>query len=223
MFARFNASAKERLLCDLRTGGITDERVLGAVACVPRDAFVPSTLKSRAYENIALPIGEQQTISQPMVVAHMAQAVRPSREEHVLEIGTGSGYGAAVLAQLAADVVSVEIRATLAQRAARVLQRLGCRNVRVILGDGSMGWIDLAPYDAIVVTAASPSLPPALLNQLAQDGGRLVAPVGSIDEQQLVLTRRDGDQFSSRKIGGVRFVPLRGAAGFPLLDPSRRN
>jgi protein-L-isoaspartate(D-aspartate) O-methyltransferase len=216
-------SPKERLLADLRSAGISDERVLGAVAEVPRDEFVPSDLRDRAYENVALPIGQEQTISQPTVVAHMCQAVNPQDDEHVLEVGTGSGYGAAVLSKLAGDVVTVEIRSSLAETASRRLHDLGCGNVRVLIGDGSLGWAELAPYDAIVITAASPELPTELLRQLSPNGGRLVAPVGSLSEQQLVLSERHGGRVTSHRIGGVRFVPLRGAAGFAILDHERRN
>src|SRR4051812_36809173 len=159
--------SKERLLSELASSGISAERVLNAVADVPREAFVPPELRARAYENVALPIGENQTISQPVVVAHMVQAVHPSHTDHVLEIGTGSGYGAAVLSRVAGDVVTVEIRPRLAELASRRLQDLGYDNIRVVLSDGSVGWPDLAPYDAIVVTAASPSLPPELLKQLS--------------------------------------------------------
>jgi len=218
-----NPTPKERLLADLRSAGISDERVLTAVAEVPRDEFVPDELRDHAYDNVALPIGQEQTISQPTVVAHMCQAVHPGRRERVLEIGTGSGYGAAVLSRLAHDVVTVEIRSSLAKIASRRLHELGCDNVRVLVGDGSLGWAELAPYDAIVVTAASPKVPRELLRQLSEDGGRLVAPVGSLKEQQLVLTERHGDRVKSQKIGGVRFVPLRGVAGFSFVDRDRRN
>jgi protein-L-isoaspartate(D-aspartate) O-methyltransferase len=152
----------------------------------------------------------------------MVQAVHPGPHEHVLEIGTGSGYGAAILSRLAHDVVTVEIRAKLAREASQSLRRLGYSNVCVVVGDGSLGWAELAPYDAIVVTAASPSLPPELIRQLA-DGGRLVAPVGSLRDQELVLAELRGGRVTSRQIGGVRFVPLRGAAGFDVIDRDRWN
>jgi protein-L-isoaspartate(D-aspartate) O-methyltransferase len=216
-------SPRDRLVAELRSGGIRDERVLTAVAEVPRDQFVPPPFRERAYDNVALPIGQEQTISQPAVVAQMVQAVQPTAEEHVLEIGTGSGYGAAVLSRVARDVVTVEIRAELAQRAQRSLRAAGCANVQVMVGDGSLGWADLAPYDAIVVTAASPAIPERLLAQLSTAGGRLVAPVGSLGLQELVLTRREGSRTTSSRIGGVRFVPLIGAAGFAIIDRDRRN
>ncbi len=218
-----NTPSKERLLAELRSSGISDERVLAAVAEVPRDEFVPGQLRPRAYENVALPIEEDQTISQPMVVAHMVQVVHPSQNDHVLEIGTGSGYGAAVLSRLAHDVITVEIRPGLAEHASRRLHDLGYTNVRVVVSDGSLGWQELAPYDAIVVTAAAPSLPPDLLRQLSSRGGRIVAPVGSLREQQLVFAERRGGRIKSQRIGGVRFVPLQGSAGFAILDSDRRN
>lgn len=215
--------SKQQLLAEIRATGVADERVLDAVARVPRERFVPARLFDRAYENVALPIGQAQTISQPTVVAHMAQAAQLHEDDHVLEIGTGSGYGAAVLSELARDVVTVEIRPELAQRAAACLRELGWHRVTVVVGDGSLGWPDLAPYDAIVVTAAAPGLPPVLLEQLSPEGGRLVVPVGSLRSQELVVAERRGSSITSRNLGAVRFVPLVGAAGFRIPDPSRRN
>lgn len=216
-------SSREQLIADLRTAGITDDHVLAAIGRVPRERFVPRDLQSRAYENVALPIGYEQTISQPAVVAHMAQAAKLRPTDHVLEVGTGSGYGAAVLAELARDVVTVEIRPPLAMEAGRRLQRLGYTNVQVVVGDGSLGWPALAPYDAIIITAATPGIPPVLLDQLSEHGGRLVAPIGSLKEQQLVLAERSGQDIQSHVLGGVRFVPLVGSAGFVAADPTRRN
>jgi len=214
--------AKARLIANLQAEGLHDKRVIEALEKVPRERFVPYELQSRAYENIALPIGDDQTISQPTVVAHMVQAaaIRPS--DHVLEIGTGSGYCAAVLAQLALDVVTVEIRPDLAMSASRRLAELGCHNVHVIVADGSLGWGALAPYEVIITTAAAPGLPPVLLEQLSPNGGRLVAPVGTLRRQELVYARRSGDGIESHALGSVRFVPLVGAAGFHLPD-SRKN
>lgn len=214
--------AKEKLLVQLRREGVTDEGVLAAMRVVPRERFVPQALQHRAYENVALPIGEEQTISQPYVVGHMTQALELSNTDHVLEIGTGSGYGAAVLAQLAADVVSVELRPELATTAARRLRDLGYGNIQVMLGDGSTGWPPLAPYDAIAVTASAPEVPQDLLAQL-RIGGRLVAPVGSLTEQHLMVIERSAQGTRARDLGHVRFVPLLGAAGFYRLDPARRN
>jgi protein-L-isoaspartate(D-aspartate) O-methyltransferase len=214
--------SKARLLADLQAEGLHDRRVIEALEWVPRERFVPDELQSRAYENVALPIGEDQTISQPTVVAHMVQAAAPRATDHVLEIGTGSGYCAAVLSQLAQDVVTVEIRPDLAMSASRRLSQLGCHNVHVIVADGSLGWAALAPYEVIITTAATPGLPPVLLEQLSPNGGRLVAPVGSLKRQELVYARRSGEGVESRALGSVRFVPLVGAAGFHLMD-SRKN
>jgi protein-L-isoaspartate(D-aspartate) O-methyltransferase len=216
-------SPRERLLAELRAGGVTDERILAALGSVPREGFVPEPLRERAYDNVALPIAGQQTISQPVVVAQMAQAARLRTGDHVLEIGTGSGYGAAVLSRLAGDVVTVEIRRSLAEAAMIRLRELGYANVRVVIGDGSLGWPELAPYDAIIVTAAAPEVPPRLLRQLCPEGGRLVAPIGSFREQRLVVAERHANRVKVHPLGHVRFVPLVGEAGFTLLDPARRN
>jgi len=213
---------KARLLADLQNEGLRDQRVIEALHNVPRERFVPDELQSRAYENVALPIGDDQTISQPTVVAHMVQAASPKPTDHVLEIGTGSGYCAAVLAQLAHDVVSVEIRPDLALSATARLEALGVTNVQVIVADGSLGWSELGPYEVIVTTAAAPGLPPVLLEQLSPNGGRLVAPVGSLRRQDLVYAVRDGEDVRSRRIGSVRFVPLVGTAGFSVPD-ARKN
>jgi protein-L-isoaspartate(D-aspartate) O-methyltransferase len=153
----------------------------------------------------------------------MAEAARIGPRHHVLEIGTGCGYGAAVLAHLAHAVVSIEIRPTLARDASARLQRLGFGNVTVVQADGSTGWPAQAPYDAIVVTAATPNPSPRLLQQLSVNAGRLVAPVGSMRRQQLMLVERSGDLLRTHKLGDVRFVPLRGVAGFDALDADRRN
>jgi len=217
-----DAPTKARLIADLQAEGLHDKRVIEALEKIPRECFVPVQLQSRAYENVALPIGDDQTISQPTVVAHMVQAGAPRPTDHVLEIGTGSGYCAAVLSHLARDVVTVEIRPDLAMSAARRLAELGCDNVHVIVADGSLGWSALAPYDVIIATAATPGLSPVLLDQLAANGGRLVAPVGSLRRQKLVYAERHGERIDSQSLGSVRFVPLVGAGGFHLPD-SRKN
>jgi protein-L-isoaspartate(D-aspartate) O-methyltransferase len=214
--------ARARLLADLQAEGLHDRRVIDALDKVPRERFVPDELRGHAYDNVALPIGDDQTISQPTVVAHMVQAAAPRPSDHVLEIGTGSGYCAAVLAQLARDVVTIEIRPDLAMTARRRLFELGCHNVHVIVADGSLGWGALAPYEVIITTAAAPGLPPVLLDQLSMNGGRLVAPVGTLKRQELVYARRSGEGIESHALGSVRFVPLVGAAGFHLPD-SRKN
>jgi protein-L-isoaspartate(D-aspartate) O-methyltransferase len=197
----------------LRRSGIADERVLAAIRRVPREAFLPDTLADSAYENVALPIGLGQTISQPYVVALMTQELGLTGTERVLEIGTGSGYQTAVLTSLASTVVSVERVPALLETAGRVLEALGYTNVELHLANGTLGWPVGAPYDRIIVTAAGPAVSAALLEQLATDG-RLVMPVGTLSEQRLVLVRRVGDRFEETSLGGVRFVPLVGEGGW---------
>jgi protein-L-isoaspartate(D-aspartate) O-methyltransferase len=211
---------RRALVEQLRRGGIADERVLAAIAAVPREAFVPAAQFNRAYEDFALDIGEGQTISQPSVVARMTElaAVQPS--DRVLEIGTGSGYQAAVLALLARFVFSLERVAGLAATARERLARLEFRNVTVQLMDGSLGWRAQAPFNAIVVTAAAPSLPAALTEQLT-DGGRLVIPIGTLKQQELVLVRRSGDRLEESRHGVAGFVPLVGRDGFREPGGSR--
>jgi protein-L-isoaspartate(D-aspartate) O-methyltransferase len=210
-----------RLLVEtLRRSGISDERVLTAIGSIPREAFVPEAYADRAYENIALPIGHGQTISQPYVVALMTQALGLSGAERVLEIGTGSGYQAAILARLARAVVSVERVPRLLGPARRALDALACTNVELHLASGSLGQAAGAPYDRIIVTAAGPKVPATLLHQLA-DGGRLVMPVGTLTEQRLVLVHRTGDHFEETSLGGVRFVPLVGEGAWSEASLSR--
>lgn len=216
------ATEKERLLATIEAAGVCDRRVLAAIRRVPRERFVAPDQQELAYANVALPIPLYQTISQPEVVALMAQAAQVSASDRVLEVGTGSGYGAAVLAELGGDVVSIEIRPRLAEEASRLLSSLGYE-VRVVIADGGLGWAADAPYDVIVVTAAAPRVPPALFRQLNEDGGRLVAPVGTPERQDLVLARRQGGKIRVEVIGHVRFVPLAGAASFASPDPDRRN
>jgi protein-L-isoaspartate(D-aspartate) O-methyltransferase len=199
---------------DLAGRGITDERVLEAMGEVPREAFLPEPVVRRAYDDGALPIGNGQTISQPYVVAAMAQAAELGPGDRVLEIGTGSGYGAAVLRRLAGAVVTVERLDDLADAAAERLAEQGLDDVEVVTGDGSLGWVDGAPYDAIVVTAAGPVVPAPLLEQLA-DGGRLVMPVGPRRRgQRLVRLRRQGEDLVEEVLFSVAFVPLLGEAGW---------
>lgn len=189
--------------------GITDERVLDAMARVPRHLFLPAAARAAAYEDRALPIDAGQTISQPFVVALMAQELRLRGDERVLEIGAGSGYAAAVLSLLAAEVFTVERHRVLAETAAQRLAELGYGNVHVIVGDGTAGLPEHAPYDAITVAAASPWVPQPLRTQLA-DGGRLVIPVGGRDDQFLLRVTRHGDETRVERMSGVRFVPLVG-------------
>ena len=205
--------ARRRLIETLQANGITDLAVLRAFDQVPRHAFVPSGVAHRAYEDSALPIGNGQTISQPSVHARSLQELRLSGRERVLEVGTGSGYQTALLAQLAEQVFSIERVPALLDRAREILAQLDVRNVSLLLGDGTLGWRDYAPYDGIVVGAASPDVPQPYTQQLAE-GGRLVIPIGSREEQVLcVFTRREG-ALERRDVGPVRFVPLLGAHGW---------
>ena len=197
----------------LRRRGIEDERVLAAIAAVPREAFLPEALRHRAYADSALPIGEEQTISQPWIVAAICQALELKGSELVLEVGTGSGYSAAVLARLAAHVVSIERHEPLSREASEVLRSLGVGNVEIVVGDGSLGVPERAPFDAIAVHATAPEAPPALIDQLA-DGGRLVVPVSGGDADRLTLLRRSGDRIETKDLGPCRFVPLIGEEGF---------
>jgi protein-L-isoaspartate(D-aspartate) O-methyltransferase len=200
----------------IKNRGVRDEAVLSAMRQVPRERFVPAAVAAFAYEDRALPIGEDQTISQPYVVAMMTEALGLGPDDRVLEIGTGSGYAAAVLATIAAEVYTIERLEGLAESARRRLAELGYANVHVRHGDGSLGWPEHAPYDAIVVTAGGPDVPTALLDQLAV-GGRLVMPVGSkFGGQRLVRIERTGtDSYEREDLEGVVFVPLIGAQGWP--------
>jgi protein-L-isoaspartate(D-aspartate) O-methyltransferase len=197
----------------LRGQDIRDERVLAAMASVPRHLFVPPHLRARAYEDMPLPIGHGQTISQPLMVATMLEAMRLRGDERVLEVGAGSAYQAALLGELAREVVAVEIVPELARSATDVLRRLGYTNVDVVLGDGSLGWPAKAPYQVIAIAAAAPSIPPPLIEQLAV-GGRLLAPVGGRFGQQLMRLRKLGDgRVVMEELGGCAFVPLIGEHG----------
>lgn len=200
---------------DIARRGIRDERVLAALRQVPREAFVDQEFAKCAYQDAPLPIGHGQTISQPLIVATMAEAARIGPTDRVLEVGTGSGYVAAVLGELAAAVFTVERHRELAERAEDRLRSAGHGNVTVRTGDGTRGWPEEAPFDAIVVSAAGPSVPRSLKEQL-RIGGRLVIPVGSRrGEQRLLrLTRASDDRFEEEDLGGVRFVPLIGDEGW---------
>ena len=207
------AEPRRRLIEQLRAEGIRDERVLAALARVPREAFVATEHADAAYDNGPLPIGDRQTISQPFVVALMTEALSLTGVEHVLEVGTGSGYHTAVLAELASQVVSVERHPALHEGARSVLTALGYGNVELHVGDGTLGWPAPAPYDRILVAAAGPDVPAALLDQLAV-GGRLVIPVGSEGGQRLLLLARTERGVERHDLGPVRFVPLVGADGW---------
>ena len=190
--------------------GVVDPRVLAAMAAVPRHRFVSKMLINQAYQDHPLPIPASQTISQPYIVALMAEAAEITPNDRVLEVGTGSGYGAAVLASLAAEVVTVERHQKLADAAAEVLAELGYDNVTVVKADGSLGYADGAPYSAVVVTASTENIPVPLVEQLA-DGGRLIIPLGPLGKvQHLTRLRRTGDQRTTETLSMVRFVPLIG-------------
>ncbi|HET7444692.1 MAG TPA: protein-L-isoaspartate(D-aspartate) O-methyltransferase [Solirubrobacterales bacterium] len=197
----------------LRARGIDDERVLAAMAAVPREAFLPAWRRHRAYADSALPIGEEQTISQPWIVAAICQALELGGDERVLEIGTGSGYSTAVLARLAAGVISVERYERLSHGAGEVLDSLGIGNVELVVGDGSNGLPGRGQFEAIAVHAAAPAPPPALLAQLAENG-RIVVPIASESVDTLTVLWRRGEGFEAASLGPCRFVPLIGEGGF---------
>jgi protein-L-isoaspartate(D-aspartate) O-methyltransferase len=198
----------------LEARGISDRRVLDAMLRVPRHAFVPASAQTLSYADRALPIGEGQTISQPYMVALMTEALRLTGTERVLEIGTGSGYQAAVLAELATDVITIERRPELADVAQRTLEALGYRNVHVVVADGTVGREQDAPFDAILVAAGAPHVPASLKQQLC-DGGRLVIPIGGATHQVLTTVIREGDHFKESAGEGCVFVPLVGLEGWP--------
>jgi protein-L-isoaspartate(D-aspartate) O-methyltransferase len=191
----------------LRARGITDERVLAAMERVPRHEFAPERYRDQAYQDHPLPIGEGQTISQPYIVALMLEALELAARDRVLEVGTGSGYVTALLAELTSQVISIERHASLADSARALLAGLGYSNVQVVAGDGTQGYSDAAPYDAIIVSAAALTVPPSLLAQLAE-GGRMIIPVGAEDAQQLRLVRMENGEAKIEFHELCRFVPL---------------
>jgi protein-L-isoaspartate(D-aspartate) O-methyltransferase len=201
-------SLRQRMVDDqLRARGVQDERVLAAMARVPRHEFAPERYSDQAYEDHPLPIGEGQTISQPYIVALMLEALALTPADRVLEVGTGSGYLTALLAEIVERVFSVERHAMLAEAARDLLARLGYTNVAVIVGDGSQGFAEAAPYQAIIVSAAAPEVPPSLVTQLAE-GGRMILPVGDGESQQLQLIRKENGQARIALRELCRFVPL---------------
>jgi protein-L-isoaspartate(D-aspartate) O-methyltransferase len=198
----------------LRGRGIRDEAVLAAMETTPRELFVPPDLADQAYADRALPLGSGQTISQPYMVARMTEALEPRPGDRVLEVGTGSGYQAAVLSRLVDRVYSVERKPELAEGARERLARMGVENVEIRVADGSGGWPEKGPYQGIVVTAAAPEVPEALVEQLDPDGGRLVIPVGDRSLQQLTRVKRTGDDVETAGLLACRFVPLLGEGGW---------
>jgi protein-L-isoaspartate(D-aspartate) O-methyltransferase len=205
--------ARQRMVSKLASGEhcITNARVLAAMGKVPRHEFVPAHLRSLAYLNRPLPIGYGQPISEPYVVAFMTEKIEPQPTDRVLEIGTGSGYQAAVLAELTAQVYTIEIIDDLAKRAASTLQRLGYTNVYSRTGDGYKGWPEAAPFDAIIVTCSPQEVPQPLIDQL-KEGGRLIVPLGSYSRQELVLFRKHDGRLDSQRVLPIRFVPMTGQA-----------
>ncbi len=209
----YTAERRVMIRTQLQRRGITDRRVLQAMREVPRHAFVPPEWRHEAYSDRPLPIANDQTISQPYMVAIMTQSLALQGHERVLEVGTGSGYQAAVLSRLAAQVYSIEYFPDLAETARAVLQRLGYTNVQVMTGDGGLGLPAHAPYHGILVAAAAPHVPQSLLGQLAE-GGRLVIPVGSVASQELLIITRHGDDYPQARSVPCRFVPLLGQEGW---------
>jgi protein-L-isoaspartate(D-aspartate) O-methyltransferase len=210
--AALKKSREDLVKADIEGRGITDPNVLAAMREVPRHCFVPKALLASAYLDTALPIGEGQTISQPYVVALMTESLKLDQGARVLEIGTGSGYQAAVLAKIVQDVFTIEIKENLYKSATQVLKTLGFTNVSTRHGDGYFGWEEEAPFDAIMITAAVNHIPPPLLKQL-KDGGRLILPLGNpFLYQNLTLVTKHADDFTTRQITGVLFVPMTGFA-----------
>ena len=203
----FQAERERMVRTQLAERGIREVRVLDAMSRVPRHEFVPETLRQEAYEDHPLPIGEGQTISQPYIVAAMLEHLALQATDRVLEVGTGSGYVTALLSLLCAEVYSVERHAQLAALAESTLHRLGYRNMKIRVGDGRQGWPEYAPFDAILVSAATPEMPPALFAQL-REGGRMVVPIGPASSQELQLIRKIGAEPEVRVLEGCRFVPL---------------
>jgi protein-L-isoaspartate(D-aspartate) O-methyltransferase len=208
------AWARERMVQEqIIARGIADARVIAALRKIPRHLFVDAGLVNRAYDDSALPIGDKQTLSQPYMAARMSEALRLGGDEKILEIGTGSGYQTALLAEIGFNVFSVEKLRALSRKARQLLDRLGYQNIALHVGDGTIGWSEHAPYDAIIVTAGAPSPPKPLLEQLAI-GGRLVIPVGDEQEQTLVRVSRTRFSYKEERLGECKFVKLLGKFGW---------
>ncbi|ABD42542.1 protein-L-isoaspartate O-methyltransferase [Methanospirillum hungatei JF-1] len=204
---------EEMVRWQIEARGVKNPRVLQAMRSVPRHLFVPEPYAREAYQDYPLPIGNDQTISQPYIVAVMTELLSPEKGDLILEIGTGSGYQAAILVACGASVISIERIPAVADLAKRNLTRAGIRNVLVLCQDGTQGYAEKAPYNGILITAATPALPEPLLEELA-DGGRLVAPVGDRDIQELTRVTRNKDEYHTERFGAVRFVPLIGMYGW---------
>ena len=213
MLQKFFDERKRMVERQLRARGIYNARVLAAFESTPRHLFMPPALRQQAYEDHPHPIGFGQTISQPYIVAYMLQAVELTGSERVLEVGTGSGYQTALLSALALEVHSIELIPALADRAEQTLADLGVKNVLIHIGDGSQGWLESAPYDAIIVSAAAPRVPKSLLEQLS-DHGRMILPIGVSEFQELELWRREGKAYLQEVLLPVTFVRLRGKEGY---------
>ena len=207
----FAAKRQRMVQQQLKARGINDGRVLAAMAKVPREEFVPPNSRAESYEDGPLPIGYGQTISQPYIVAFMTEQLQPKRNDRVLEVGAGSGYQAAILAELVAEIYTIEIIEPLAKNAEAALQRLGYKNVHVKAGDGYKGWSEHAPFDAITVTCAPDHVPQPLVDQL-KEGGRMIIPVGVFGDQELYLLEKKNGTLQRRAVLPVRFVPMTGEA-----------
>ena len=209
---KYREARKEMVSTQIRLRGVSNKDVLSAMIEVPRHSFVPKKLVSQAYEDHPIPIGQGQTISQPYVVALMTESLKLKGDERVLEIGTGSGYQAAILSRVAKEVYSIEIKERLYKKASKVLQLMGFTNVKTRHGDGYFGWAEAAPFDCIMITAAIDHIPPPLLKQLKK-GGRLILPLGNpFSYQNLSLVTKYDNNYSVRQITGVLFVPMTGHA-----------
>lgn len=218
------AAVRRRMVEEQLAGpgrGLTNARVLAVMGRVPRHEFVPASFRAQAYDDHPLPIGYGQTISQPFIVAFMTEKLEPKASDKVLEIGTGSGYQAAVLSGLVSNVYTIEIVEPLARRAEADLKRLGYTNVMVRAGDGYKGWPEAAPFDAIIVTCAPDHVPPPLVNQL-KEGGRMIIPVGPAGDQELFVLRKKGDRVEKSAVLPVRFVPMTGWKGTEINEPSKK-